>query len=151
MSYFSALDYTWPFWTYTLNKMLVEVGRGWSKRYQRLVTVGRFDWSFRLYGNVSTFFHDEEFLIGHLTNLTQWPSTTHFDQLWLTFCFECISPFMGFPPREQLHDMILAPTDDWNKRLSEWSGIPSLQEKCVHLSVYFSRKIVDRVCHFKSW
>ncbi len=30
----------------TLNNMLVEVGRSWSKWYYGLVTIGRFGWSF---------------------------------------------------------------------------------------------------------
>ena len=42
--------------------MLVEVGRGWSKRYQGLVTVGRFDWSFR----VLRFSHTESHWVANL-------------------------------------------------------------------------------------
>ncbi len=42
---FKVLSSTLLLVRYTLNKMLVEVGRGWSKQ---LVTVGHFDWSFRV-------------------------------------------------------------------------------------------------------
>ncbi len=90
--------------------MLVEVGRVWSKGYYGLVTVGRFDWSFR----VLWFSHKKllKWLIAHIIGITDhlwpiWPgdqvrlTLTNFDQrfvlsVWhlhediLWFNYQCI-------------------------------------------------------------